>query len=48
MYSEEERERGNSGERKEQRKKKKITVLQTVWKKGPKLSLFKCCGLYLY
>ena len=48
MYSEEERERGNSGERKEQRKKKKITVLQTVWEKGPKLSLFKCCGLYLY
>ena len=25
-----------------------ITVLQTVWKKGSKWSLFKCCGFYWY
>ena len=30
------------------KKKKKVTVLQTVWEKGPKWSLFKCYGLYWY
>ena len=51
LYSEKEREReAISAKRKEQRTKKKIiiTVLQTVWEKGPKWSLFKCGGLYRY
>ena len=53
MKREREREREREvilerGKNKKNEEKKKVTVLQTVWQKGLKWSLFKFCGLYWY